>query len=169
MRWLRVFAFCVLPVLAATDDWGPLEFLIGQWSGQGNGSPGTGSGSFSFQPDLQRQILVRKSFADYPPAADKPASRHDDLMIVYREGTSRQLRAIYFDNEGHVIRYTVDATAERVVFTSDGARSEERYRMTYWPADLDQLDFRFEVATPGKDLATYIDAKLRRAAAARAP
>ena len=161
MRWLRLLVF-LIPMLVAAEDWGPLEFLIGRWTGQGSGTPGNGGGAFSFTPDLQRQILVRKSFAEYPAAAGKPAYRHDDLLIVYREGVQGPLRAIYFDNEGHVIRYTVKASVDGAVFTSEGGRDEARYRMTYRAVGGDQLSFRFEVAAPGKDLAPYIESTLRR-------
>ena len=167
MRWLGVCALLLLPVAAVAEDWGPLEFLIGQWTGQGSGTPGNGAGAFSFAPDLQRRILVRKSFAEYPPAGGKPSVRHDDLLIVYREGTA-PIRAIYFDNEGHVIRYTVEAHANEAVFTSDGSRAETRYRMTYRVAGPNQLGFRFEIAEPGKNLAPYIDAVLQREGTATA-
>ena len=168
MRWLRVCIFLLAPLALVAEDWGPLEFLIGEWSGQGTGAPGTGGGAFSFTPDLQRRILVRKSFAEYPATGGKPAFRHDDLLIVYHEGSAAELRAIYFDSEGHVIRYTIEAGANQAVFTSDGSRKEARYRMTYRAAGPDQMGFRFEVAQPGKELAAYIDAVLRRQGTAQA-
>jgi hypothetical protein len=149
-------------------DWGPLEFLIGRWTGQGSGSPGNGAGAFSFTPDLQRRILVRTSFAEYPSAGGKPGFRHDDLLIVYRENAATPIRAMYFDSEGHVIRYTVEAVANQAIFTSEGRRTEARYRMTYRAAGPNQLSFRFEIAGPGKDLAPYIDAVLQREGTAQA-
>jgi len=71
------------PAKPAADLWAPLQFLLGDWVGEGNGAPGQSAGGFSFQPDLQRQILVRKSRAEYPATKDRPAFAHDDLTIVY--------------------------------------------------------------------------------------
>src|SRR5262245_46446671 len=85
---------------AAKTSLSDLSFLFGDWTGEGTGTPGNGAGEFSFAYDLQNQVAVRKSFAEYPATKDSPASRHDDLMIVYREPAQDILRAIYFDSEG---------------------------------------------------------------------
>ena len=67
---------------------------------------------------LQGKVLIRKSFAEYPGCNGRAASRHDDLTILYREAS--RLQAIYFDNEGHVIRYSVAAAPlGGVVFTAE--------------------------------------------------
>src|SRR5712692_4440664 len=86
MRGLLIVATFLFSLTAKADDWGPLQFLVGQWTGEGGGEPGQGSGSFSFTPDLQGKILVRKNVAEYPPSKEKPAYRHDDLMVIYRDG-----------------------------------------------------------------------------------
>ena len=127
--WLWLFAAMPAAGLAAEPDWGPAQFLVGHWTGEGSGQPGTGTGAFSFTPDLQGTVLLRRSFADYPAAHGKPASRHDDLMVVYHGETAGELRAIYFDNEGHVIRYSGTASGRGVVFVSDGKPGEARYRL----------------------------------------
>jgi len=75
--------------------WAPLAFLLGVWLGEGGGDPGQGTGWFSFLPDLQGKILVRKNHADYPASADWPAFAHDDLLIVYKDVLGGALRAIY--------------------------------------------------------------------------
>jgi hypothetical protein len=147
---------------ALAEDWGPAQFLVGHWTGDGSGQPGNGSGAFSFTADLAGHVLIRKSFAEYPAANGRPASRHDDLTIVYRDESSRELKAIYFDSEGHVIRYRVSPSGAGVVFLSEGDASQVRYRLTYTPADKDSVKIRFEIAAPGKDFTTYIDASSHR-------
>lgn len=58
---------------------------MGSWTGTGNGDPGKGAGGFSLKPDLQGSVLVRKSHSEYPATQGRPATVHDDLMIVYAE------------------------------------------------------------------------------------
>src|ERR1017187_179412 len=162
MRLVFLFLMAASSAVLAADDWGPAPFLVGHWTGEGTGQPGSGSGAFSFAADLAGRVLVRKSFADYPPADGKPAFRHDDLMVVYRDETSHGLQAIYFDSEGHVIRYSVAPAGPGVVFLSDGAANQVRYRMTYTPAGQNSLKIKFEIAAPGKEFTTYIEAAARR-------
>lgn len=66
-------------------DWSPWQFLLDEWIGEGGGEPGRGAGGSTFTMELQNTILVRKNLAEYPATADRPAMRHDDLMIIYQE------------------------------------------------------------------------------------
>jgi hypothetical protein len=160
---LAMFCLVSLSLAVGAEDWGPAQFLVGNWTGEGTGHPGEGTGAFSFIPDLQGRVLVRKSFAAYPAANGKPASRHDDLMIVYRDETSRQMRAMYFDSEDHVIPYSVKpADGGGVVFVTEGAPGTMRFRLTYSSTGTDRLKLKFEIAPPGKDFATYLEATARR-------
>ena len=163
MRKLAVLFVLFLPAAVLAADWGPVQFLIGHWRGEGGGEPGAGAGGFTLAPDLEGKILVRKNFAEYPAAAGRPAFRHDDLMVVYRSETPAGLKAMYWDNEGHVIAYSVEAAAEGgVAFVSDGPPSSMRYRLTYLPAGKDRIKIRFEIAPPGKDFSTYLEATAHR-------
>ncbi len=150
---------------APTADWSAWQFFMGKWEGEGTGSPGEGTGGFSFAPDLGKRILVRKNFAEYPATKDRPAFRHDDLMIVYQE-TGKPTRAEYFDNEGHVIHYTaaVDTGAGRVVLTSLPDPRAPRFRFTYRRLSPDSLAFRFDIAPPGQpdSFAVYVQGTARR-------
>jgi len=149
------------------EDWGPAQFLIGHWTGEGGGQPGQGSGAFSFEPELQGKILARKSFAEYPASGGKSASRHDDLTIIYHDEASGQLRATYFDSEGHVIRYSLQPAPGGVVFSSEGAADTTRFRLTYTGVGPGLLKLKFEIAPPGKEFATYLEASARRDPASR--
>jgi hypothetical protein len=153
---------------ADTDGLDGLDFLLGQWEGVGGGKPGAGTGGFTFARDLQGRVLVRRNHADYPASAQRPAASHDDLMVIYGRPGGSPPRAVYFDNEGHVIDYTVQVTAGRpalIVFVSDPAAGSPTFRLTYRETGADSLDLKFEIAPPGQPQAfsTYIEAKARRA------
>jgi hypothetical protein len=109
---------------------------------------------------------VRKNYATYPPTKDRPGFRHDDLTVIYRESDDAPPKAIYFDSEGHVIRYSVTASSDpkTVEFISDVLPSSPRYRLTYVMTSSDTLTLKFEIAPPGKpdSFTTYIEAKARR-------
>jgi hypothetical protein len=162
MKRLLILAALFASLILAAEDWGPAGFLVGRWTGEGTGQRGQGSGDFSFTPDLQGTVLIRRSFAEYPPANGKPGFRHDDLMVVYRDEASKQLRATYFDSEGHVIQYAVQPADGGVVFVTENPRSAIRYRLTYTAAGPGRLKLKFEIAPPDKDFSTYIEASARR-------
>ena len=144
--------------------WTALHVLLGQWVGEEES--GKGTGWFSFTPDVQEQVLVRKNHADYPATVDRPAFSHDDLMIVYRDSSAKELRAIYFDNEGHIIHYTVAVLegGKTIQFLSEISPSRPGYRLTYTLMSRDTLTLTFEIAPPGMPPAftAYIEAHAQR-------
>jgi len=150
----------------AAKAWAPFEYLIGDWVGEGGGQPGQGTGGFTFLPDLQSHILVRKNHASYPPTKDRPAFTHDDLMVVYKDPENTPPRAVYFDSEGHVIHYSVTVSADHktIEFVSEAPPSSPKYRLTYFMTGSDALTLKFEIAPPGKpdSFSTYIEAKAKR-------
>jgi hypothetical protein len=174
MKRALIFAAVLVAVQAvaaqqAKDDaaWAPLRFLLGEWVGEGSGEPGQGTGGFSFQPDLQGKILVRRNYARYPASKDRPAYAHDDLLIVYAEPGRIGWQAVYFDNEGHVIHYAVSIPAVGIwEFLSEVQPDRPRYRLTYRKAGADTLTLKFEIAPPGKPegFTSYIEARARRKA-----
>lgn len=147
---------------AKVDPFASLRFLVGTWQmADADGTPGkAGQGEFSLLPELGGQALIRRSFAEYPAQGGRPAFRHDDLMWIYLE--NGKLKALYGDNEGHVIHYDVATPpgSDRVVFQSAG--EGPRFRLTYAPAGAGSVDLAFDIAAPAKDFANYIKAKVRR-------
>jgi hypothetical protein len=129
------------------DLWAPYTFLIGDWTADTTADGGTGR--FSFVQDLENKILVRRNQADYPAAKDRSASHHEDLMIVYVDAGAT-VKAIYFDNEGHVINYTVHWDAGRLTFVSDPQQGSPTFRLSYTKSGDNTVKGQFEIAPPGK-------------------
>jgi hypothetical protein len=132
------------------DPWAGWRFVLGEWVGGGSRKPGEGSGSFSFRFDLGEHILVRRSHTEYPAAGKKPAVVHDDVMICYPDPAGGRILAIYFDNEGHVIRYVGDAGEPgRLVLVSEASWPAPTFRLTYTAMGADAVTIAFEIAPPG--------------------
>ena len=143
------------PGNAGDSPWKKLEFLLGKWAGSAGEKDtplGAGQGGFSFDLELNQKIIVRRNHAGYTSGV-----QHDDLMVIYLDAPDNTPRAIYFDTEGHTIRYNLTfPTSNKVVFESDGASQPgPRYRLSYW-LDGRALDGKFEVAPPGSEYTTYL-------------
>jgi hypothetical protein len=161
MRLPVLALFTLLSLHAQTSDsWKKLDFLLGDWTGvagEKDTQLGAGQGAFSFTPELKDKIIVRRNNAQYDSGA-----QHDDLMVIYLDAPNSAARAIYFDTEGHVIRYNLAFPAEkRVVFESDGTQPGPRYRLTYW-MEGGSLNGQFEVGAPGKEYQSYMKWKSQR-------
>jgi hypothetical protein len=137
---------------ANEPNWEPFRFLLGDWIAEGSGKPGDATGGFSFSLDLEKKILVRRNYANYPATKDTPAYSHTDLMVIYEDPQTNLTRAIYFDNESHVINYAVTFSNDNgnLIFTSEPSASTPRFRFTYHKPKDGRLTFEFEIAPPGK-------------------
>ena len=156
---LLFLTLAVAPALAQQDTtWQPWHWLLGEWVGEG--SPG--EGRFSLTPDLGGRVLVRKNHAEYPASDNRPRVVHDDLLIVYRDSSQGPPRAIYFDNEGHVITYGVTTSEGAIVFTSAKAGDAPIFRLTYSRLEGDMIDVIFEMSKDGERFMTYLQGKCRR-------
>jgi hypothetical protein len=155
-----VLAALIAAAPLAAESWKNLEFLLGKWTGvaaEKDTPLGAGQGDFSFEAQLNQKIIVRRNVAEY-----KSGARHDDLMVIYLDAPNDTPRAIYFDSEGHVIRYSVTVPAAgSVVFESDGSQPGPRYRLSY-TMEHGTLAGKFEVAPPGSEYRPYMAWKSKR-------
>jgi hypothetical protein len=137
---------CALAVSAHAQsraDLSAFDFLLGDWDAIG--LPAGESGAFNFSRAVQDRIIVRTNYAKYPARDGKPATRHDDLMVIFVEGDA--LKADYFDSEQHVIHYVIQPRGPNdVVFVSQAKTGEPRYRLSYALAANGQLKGSFEIA-----------------------
>ena len=147
------------------SPWLAWQFLLGEWSGEGGGQPGQGVGTFAFRTDLQGAVLVRSNHSDFPASEGRPAYSHDDLTVIYPE-PGKPTKAVYFDNEGHVIHYTTEFSPDSnaVVFLSEPTPGAPRFRLTYEKKKEGLVEIRFDIAPPGKpeSFTQYIKADAHR-------
>jgi len=164
---VMTLAICLLSLVSisfAQQDttWNRWNWLVGEWGGEGSGAPGQGTGWFSFLPNLNGKIMLGKSHSEYPATKDKPETFHDDLIVVYLDNANQPDKAIYFDNEGHTINYTITYSDQAIVFTSDKAQNAPVFRLTYILLDKETVDTKFEKSQDGKKFLTYIEGRCRR-------
>ena len=83
---------------------------------------------------------------------------HDDLLIIYQQPGELPFRAIYFDNEGLIIHYTLTFPTKQpaVVFESEANETSPRARLIYEMAADDTLVTEFFVAAPGGELLSHV-------------
>ncbi len=150
---------------AATADGGAalpaLEPLVGTWDAKGGGAPGQGSGAVSFVRDAGGHALLRRNTVTYPAAEGRPASTHDDLLVLFVEGG--ETKGLYVDGEGHVIRYSAAAaTPASLVLVSDPGPGP-RFRLTHDWSEKGTLRIVFEIAPPGSgEFKTYAEGRATR-------
>jgi hypothetical protein len=151
---------------ADKDPWAAFRFLIGEWVGEGAGQPGQGKGEFTFLPELQGKVLVRRNRAETAAAPGRPAMVHEDLMVVYPAGNGQPIKAIYWDNEGHTIHYSVqaDEVGKTLTFLSEPAAGSPRFRLVYTKQGVDRVTISFAIAPPDKPntFKTYLEGSARR-------
>ena len=162
---LILIIIAALPLICQAQqkpNWEKWSWLTGNWIGEGEGQPGQRSGTFSFSFDLDQNILVRKSHSEYPATGNRPATVHNDLMVIYPDNTGNPAKAVYFDNEGHTIFYTVTFSDISVVMTSEFAQGSPAFRLSYLPVDSSTVAVRFEISTDAVNFRTYIEGKSKK-------
>jgi hypothetical protein len=144
----------------AEDPWEPLRFLIGTWEAktQGGSAGASGNGTYTFRLDLRGHVLARHSSTANCKGPTDYNCEHGDLLYLYPAGTGKQLEAIYFDNEGHVIRYSVATPSpQSAVFTSDPRRPGPKYRLIYQLTGR-VMEGKFQIRAPGQsDFRSYLE------------
>jgi uncharacterized protein YaiE (UPF0345 family) len=136
----------------AADPWKAISFLEGTWEAKTTGSQGvTSAGTYTFRTELNSHILARHSMT--VAGCKGPAGfdcDHSDLLYVFSDGPGQPLKAIYFDNEGHVIHYNVSTPdAGTAVFLSDGSQPGPAFQLVYQRKDA-AMSGKFQMRMPGQ-------------------
>ncbi len=142
------------------DPWKPFQFLIGSWEAktQGGAAKAEAAGSYIFQPELKGHVLARHSSTASCKAPDAFDCEHGDLLYIYVDGPGQPYKAIYFDDEGHVLHYLVTLpTATSVMFLTDGSTPGPQFRLSYELKDGTMFG-KFQGKMPGQaDFQSYLE------------
>jgi hypothetical protein len=154
MRILLATAILSLSNLhAQSDTWKPFHFLIGEWEAKTTAGPAQSSGSYAFQLELRNHVLVRRSATKDCKGPNDFNCEHGDILYIYREGAA--FKAIYFDNEGHVIHYNIATSSNSAIFLSDDPGPQ--FRLTYELKD-GVMSGKFQIKPPGQtEFKSYLE------------
>jgi hypothetical protein len=136
---------------AGGDPLQPLAFLEGTWDAKAQGNGGAvANGYYAFRLELGNHVLARHSYeANCKGPADFNCE-HGDLLYVYADPPGQALKAIFFDNEGHVIHYDVSTPGPATaVFMSDASLPGPQFRLTY-TLKVSILSGKFQMHMPGQ-------------------
>jgi len=142
---------CAAPALAQSpspDPLAALDFLEGSWASKSSGAAVV-TGHYAFRRELDRHILGRHAAVSSCKGPDDFDCEHGDLFYVFQDAPGQALKAIYFDNEGHVLHYGVTLpTPDSVEFLSEPGPGP-RFRLVY-VRQGDELSGKFQMQAPGQ-------------------
>jgi hypothetical protein len=143
------------------DPLKPLSFLEGTWQAktQSGTAGANAAGTYTFQRELKGHVLARhtqnSSGCQGPSTFD---CDHSDLLYIYLGSDHRALKAIYFDNEGHVIHYDVSVPEPTtVLFVTDPSTPGPEFRLVY-ELKSTVMSGKFQIRAPGQtDWKSYLE------------
>ena len=156
------FVFLLVPTAmgqSGPDPFRSLSFLIGTWDAKTVNNPRvTASGTYTFRTELSGHILARHTTSEGCKGPEDFNCEHGDLLYIYADAPGEALRAIYFDNEGHVIHYAVTTpTPTTAEFLSDPGVRGPQFRLFY-ELNGSVLSGRFQIRMPGgKQWQSYLE------------
>jgi len=179
MRLRTILAFiAALPLLAFAEDattpkkpdpWGPVRFLVGRWTGDSEGQPGTGKSEREYTFVLNNRYLEIRNRSVYPPQEKNPkGEQHEDRGMMSYDRAAKKLVLRQFNIEGYVNHYVFESVSDdgrTVVFASaaiENIPAGFRARETYTRVSDDEFTELFELAEPGKEFEKYSEAHFRR-------
>ncbi len=156
---VSAFAQSTQTAPSANNSWERLHFLVGTWQAQ-TSAEGTASaqssGTYTFQYDLNRNVITRTSSIDTCKGPANYDCQHHDTLILYRDPGDATPHALYADGEGHVIHYDVTTPdANTVILLSN--MPGPRFRLVYHFGN-NTMTGKFQFAPPGSsDFKSYLE------------
>lgn len=160
-----------------TDDvWAPLRFLVGSWTGTGEGEPGISTVTRSYQLVLGDRFLEARNRSVYAPQEKNPKGEvHEDWGLFSYDRARKSFVLRQFHVEGYVNQYALDSSSDdgqTLTFVTESIENIPagwRARETYRVLSADEFVEVFELAPPGGEYAPYSESHLKRLEAQKRP
>jgi hypothetical protein len=136
----------------ARDPWKAVRFLLGTWEAKtrGGSAGAAASGTYTFRLELRDHVLARHSLGAGCTGPADFDCEHGDLLYLYPDAAGQPLKAIYFDNEGHVIHYDLTTPAPHTaVLVSPASSNSPQFRLMY-ELKGPLLLGKFQIRMPGE-------------------
>jgi len=141
------------------DPWAGVRFLLGAWEAKTTGgmAQAQATGGYAFRLELRDHVMARHSRGGGCKGPEDFDCQHGDMLTIYPGANGQALQAIYFDNEGHVIRYDISTPKPgTAVFLSDAAVPGPQFRLSYELVE-GVMTGEFQVKMPGQgDFMSYL-------------
>jgi len=168
LRFLLVALVIAASALAQSDPWAPLRAFEGKWEGETSGKPGKGTTAREYQFRMNGKFLFQRDKSVYQPTdpAGKPLA-HEDFGVFSYDTDSKKILWRQFHSEGFVNEYALDsvsADGKTLEFVTThienlpGFQAKKQYRIV----SASEIEETFWLAPPGKELAVYTVAHLKR-------
>ncbi|MGA2073372.1 MAG: hypothetical protein ABSH52_07690 [Terriglobia bacterium] len=165
---LPVVFLAAISALAQSDPWAPLRAFEGKWEGDTSGKPGKGTTSREYRFELNGKFMFQRDKSQYQPSdpAGKPLL-HEDFGVFSYDTSLKKILWRQFHSEGFVNEYALESASEdgkSLEFVTThienlpGFRAKKQYRVV----SASDIEETFWLAPPGKELAVYTVAHLKR-------
>ena len=143
-----------------TGPWAGVRFLIGTWEAKTTGGQAQvqSTGTYSFRLELRDHVLARRTAYGTAKARTTSIASTRTCFTSTPGGPGQSLRAIYFDNEGHVIHYAVSVPKPgTAVLLSDADQPGPQFRLSY-ELNAGVMTGKFQMRMPGQqEFASYLE------------
>jgi hypothetical protein len=153
----------------AADVWAPFRFFVGNWQGQGEGTPGMGKGVQTFEFILRGTFLHVRNKAVFDPQDKNPQGEiHEDWGVFSYDKARKTFILRQFHVEGFVNQYVLENAppdGKMFVFVTEAIENIPagvKARLTYKVLDVDTFEQTFDLARPGQEFICYSKGIMKR-------
>lgn len=154
-------------------NWEPLDYFIGEWTGEESGAPGPGTGRREYRRIMGGRFLYARNVSRFEPQDASPAGgTHEEWSFISYDESANRFVLREFHSEGYVNRYRLtDASrldsTDTPVFVFESVAIENlplgsRARLTIRIESEDRFNERFELARPDEEYESLIQNRWMR-------